>query len=331
MGKINYIFNSGKNNKMVYYLKNILFYFLSPLVAKNAEDKIRRRFSRYTEEGQEYIEQRVLYYCKLAKRAEYMPLPDSATQLSMHKYKKVKCPSVYFFDTYAYTAHFKQDLKWCHLFGDVIHVPDYPSIVKSRPLCENNINSVVMKLDKVRHFTYINDKKPFSSKLDKVIFRGAVVGKDNRIDFLKKYHNHPMVNAGCVDSNENTPAEWKRELITLHDHLNYKFIMALEGNDVASNLKWVMSSNSIAVMPKPTCETWFMEGQLIPDYHYIEIADDYSNLEERLNYYIKHPEHAAEIIKNANTYVAQFKDRKREDLISLMVLQSYFRYTNKEL
>lgn len=58
---------------------------------------------------------------------------------------------------------------------------------------------------------------------------------------------------------------------TIREHLDYKFIMAIEGNDVASNLKWVMSSNSLAVMPRPTCETWFMEGTLIPDYHYIEV------------------------------------------------------------
>lgn len=74
--------------------------------------------------------------------------------------------------------------------------------------------------------------------------------------------------------------------------MDYKFIMALEGNDVASNLKWVMSSNSIAVMPRPTCETWFMEGKLIPNYHYIEIKPDFTDLEERLKYYIEHPEEA---------------------------------------
>ena len=39
----------------------------------------------------------------------------------------------------------------------------------------------------------------------------------------------------------------------------HKFILCIEGNDVASNLKWVMSSNSVAVMPKPKFESWFME------------------------------------------------------------------------
>ena len=32
----------------------------------------------------------------------------------------------------------------------------------------------------------------------------------------------------------------------------------------------------VAVMPKPKYESWFMEGKLIPNYHYILIKDDYS-------------------------------------------------------
>jgi glycosyltransferase involved in cell wall biosynthesis len=113
---------------------------------------------------------------------------------------------------------------------------------------------------------------------------------------------------------------------TIKVHLDYKFIMAIEGNDVASNLSWVMSSNSVAVMPRPTYETWFMEGRLIPNYHYIEVKPDFSDVEERLNYYIQHPEEAEEIIRNAHAYVDQFRDEERERLISLHVLDKYFKY-----
>ena len=52
---------------------------------------------------------------------------------------------------------------------------------------------------------------------------------------------------------------------------------------MSSNLKWIMSSNSIAVMPRPEFETWFMEGRLIPGVHYIEINRDYSDLDEKYN------------------------------------------------
>lgn len=105
--------------------------------------------------------------------------------------------------------------------------------------------------------------------------------------------------------------------------------MALEGNDVASNLKWIMSSHSIAVMPRPTCETWFMEGRLQPNIHYIEVQPDFSNLIDRITYYIEHPEEAEAIVRNANQYVAQFFNREREDIISYLVLQRYFERTGQ--
>jgi hypothetical protein len=90
-----------------------------------------------------------------------------------------------------------------------------------------------------------------------------------------------------------------------------------------------MSSNSIAVMPKPKYETWFMEGTLIPDYHYIFIKDDYSNLEEKITFYINNEDECEKIIKNAHEFVSQFKDKKKEDLISLLVLEKYFKKTHQ--
>ena len=80
-------------------------------------------------------------------------------------------------------------------------------------------------------------------------------------------------------------------------------------------------------MPRPKYETWFMEGRLIPNYHYIQIKDDYSDLEERLTYYINHPDEAAAIIEHAHEWVDQFRDSGRETIISLLVLDKYFRCT----
>lgn len=48
--------------------------------------------------------------------------------------------------------------------GDVYFTPDSPTIVKSRLLIQNNENSVLMKLDKLRHFMFVDDKIPFTSK-----------------------------------------------------------------------------------------------------------------------------------------------------------------------
>ncbi len=320
------LLSSGKNNKLLYYIKNISFYIYSSVVPqRGAERIIASRFKQYSPAEQQYIQRRVDYYCKLTCTTT---LPPSATPLSKHRFKKIEYPSVYFFDTYRYTAHFDKALMWCYLFGDVNHTVEHPSIVKSRPICSNNTYSVVMKLDKVRHFTFVKDDKKFGDKIDKAIFRGAITNKENRIDFMRKFSNNEMVDVGCIDKNTTIPEEWKTEEITLTQHLDYKFIIALEGIDVASNLKWVMSSNSVAIMPRPTCETWFMEGTLIPNHHYIEIQPDYSDLLEKIEYYIAHPQEAETIARNANNYVKQFRDRKTEKLISLMVLKKYFDHTN---
>jgi hypothetical protein len=168
----------------------------------------------------------------------------------------------------------------------------------------------------------------YSKKKDQLLFRGKVhTSQTQRVQFLEKYFGHSICNIGKINSN-SLNSKWMAKRMTINEQLKYKFILCLEGNDVASNLKWVMSSNSIALMPKPKYETWFMEGRLIADYHYIEIKDDYSDLEERLRFFIKHPKKAELIIENANKHVEQFKDQNNEDLISLMVLDKYFKSTN---
>jgi hypothetical protein len=258
----------------------------------------------------EYITSRIDYYNKL-RTIQKLPI-SSQRFAELKKNKKVK--SVYFLDAYRIISWFKESFKWNYIPGDVTHIPEIPFIVKSRPILGNNMNSVLLKLDKVRHFIFIQDKLKFGEKSNKLIFRGKVDNKPHRIAFMDKYFDHPMCDLGNITNKDTSPPEWTIEKCTLYDHLKYKFVLALEGNDVASNLKWIMSSNSIAVMPKPKFETWFMEGKLIANHHYIEIKEDYSNLEPRLNYYIENPEKASIIIENANEYVSQFFNEEREQL-----------------
>ena len=119
-------------------------------------------------------------------------------------------------------------------------------------------------------------------------------------------------------------APWVKNFMPISKQLDYKFIFCIEGVDTATSIKWVMSSNSVCVMPKPKYETWFMEGALQPDVHYIEISDDFSNAEQKIKYFIEHPNKVLKIIENAQAHVEQFKHAKREKLISLMVLDKYF-------
>jgi hypothetical protein len=309
-----------KNNKFRYYLRNNIRQLIPSFFFQR---KLKRKLIEIKDFDKEYVLRRVNYYNKLDK---VNPLSDKALEIS-----KLKLPDrwkVYYFDAYEFLRYFNQNLRALFEFGDVITIPDEPSILKSRPILGDNRNSVVMKLEKIRHFLFVNDKKPFVTKKNMLIGRSKGV-QSHRIRFLEMYINHPMCNIGQIKTNINP--QFIRNRLTISEHLEYKFILCLEGWDVASNLKWVMSSNSLAVMPNPTYETWFMEGTLIPNFHFVCIKDDYSDLEERLNYYITHTNEALKIIDNAHQYIQQFKNRKREDLISLLVLEKYFEKTEQKV
>ena len=309
-----------KNNKFLYYTIN----FIRQLIPKRIfQSGLERKMSVLKNYDIDYIRKRVNYCNKLEKKVN---LPDGTKNLANFRLRKMD--KTYFFDCYEYTRYFQSSLRADFTFGDVTFVPEEPSIVKSRPIAGNNANSVILNLDKVRHFTFINDKKDFREKKNMLVSRNYVT-QEHRIRFLEMYINHPLCNIGKINKSSNHQNLLK-EILTIEEQLDYKFILCLEGNDVASNLKWVMSSQSLAVMPVPKYETWYMEGTLIPDYHYVLIKDDYSDLEERMEYYITRTDKALEIIRNAHRYVDQFKIKQREDLISLLVLEKYFYRTNQK-
>lgn len=322
LSKLYYKLHSGKNNKFTYLLKN----YLSLLVPNSIyRHKLERKLSEAdTRADKEYITSRVDYYCRLQPGSH---LPADAPCIGKRDKRWHK---VYWFDTRECTRWFPPTLKWVFRPGDINFIPPVPSIVKSRPIAGDNANGVILKLNKVRHFIFVNDSIPFREKKDMAVFRGKVKDKPQRVDFFEKHFHNPICDLGDISRHYAEHAEWHVEKMTIADHLRYKFILALEGNDVASNLKWVMSSNSVAVMPRPTCETWFMEGTLIPNYHYIEIKSDFSDLDERLCHYMQHPEEAEAIIEHAHEYVEQFKDKEREQLISLLVLDKYFKMTGQK-
>lgn len=303
--------------KLFYYLNNLLLNVVPSFVFQRRKAQLERHF----EQDKDTIQARVDYYCKPNELHE---LPSDA--ITQHTYQR-RGKSAYFYDLKQYLHYFPKHLKFAYYFGDHVKVEPQPTLYKARPTQGDNLTSVLFKLDKMRHFRFIEDKTEYLDKKDMAVFRGAVKQK-HRIRFMNAMFGHPLVDAGQSNPSKEHP-EWKQPFMSIEEQLQYKFLICLEGNDVASNLKWAMSSNSVVITPKMRFETWFMEGALKPGVHYIEVKDDWSDFEDKVNYYLKNPAEAKKILDNAHEHVAQFQDKNREDLVCIKTLEKYFSITNR--
>lgn len=279
---------------------------------------ILAEFNRLPAHQQQAVRRRVDYYNRLST-----PQTGISLQESVGAYRRRPgWNSSYFYDLAALLRYFPSDYAFNCEFGDITHIPEQPAFVKSRPISGHNQHSVVLKLDSVRHFYIPRDPHPAGSKIHRAVWRGAA-HQAWRQQFLRQFHDHPFCDIGCVhSSSRDTP--YHRQYMTIAQQLRYRYIISLEGNDVATNLKWILSSQSLCVMRRPRYETWMMEGLLQAGVHYIGLEDDYADFDEKIRFYENNPQAAERIVHNARQWMQQFTDPKLERLVGLMVMQKYF-------
>ena len=303
-----------KNDRISFYAKAFGKLILPDSFFQHKAQSLIDRYPVLNAEHQTRLD----YYCKLISPFQ---LSDSVGLDQFRSHPK----STYFLDFYPYIRAFPSTSQFLTLFGDVVSIPDQPSFVKSRPIHGANQNSVLLKLDAIRHFTFVNDAQSFREKHPALVWRGRLhldSAKERRLDFLRDFTGKPGFDIGHINKGGVFP-EFRRERLSIQDQLSFKCILSLEGVDVATNLKWIMSSNSLCFSQKLKFETWYMEGRLQPGVHYVEIADDFSDVEQKIDYYENNPDEAEQIIANANAYTRQFFNPEIEDLLSYLVIKRY--------
>ncbi|BCH02731.1 lipopolysaccharide biosynthesis protein [Mesorhizobium loti] len=279
-----------------------------------------------------------LFRLRLAARLEQAMLSDEAARRRLNDYNKLQdgfapsanavhisklpfTPTMYYYDLKEFARYFDPGLLIDVEFGDVRDVPKVPTIVKDRPIRDDDQNAVIMKLDKFRHFQMPADATSFADKLPMVVWRGDL-NNPIRTRFLQAVRDLPFCDAGS--HKPNAPAEYAKPFLSISQHQRYRYIVSLEGNDVATNLKWILNSKSLCLMPPPTYETWFAERQLEANVHYVPLDPDFADLGEKVRYFERHPAQAERIIAAANAYCRKFSNERDEQAISLLVLYKYF-------
>lgn len=145
----------------------------------------------------------------------------------------------------------------------------------------------------------------WEDKKSTLIWRGGVTNLNSkpsvktpidspRTHVVSKYYNH---NTSDVDiafsegSTKSIPLKYRSVEMkvrgthtTVIDQLKFKYILSLEGNDVATGLKWQLASNSVVFMSQPKAVSFLMEDKLVPFVHYVPLNEDYSNIMEMLEW-----------------------------------------------
>ncbi len=140
--------------KIFYYLKHALLSIAPRLYFSKQFEKLEKSYS-----GQaDYIKTRVNYYVKGLGDFDKASLSCEISNYSRKGYTS------YFFDLKEFLHYFPKYFRFSYYFGDETHIEPVPTLFKARPIDGNNSNSVLFKLDKRRHFRFVDDSLSFSDK-----------------------------------------------------------------------------------------------------------------------------------------------------------------------
>ena len=322
--------SNAKRRKLLYYLFHTpLVYFFPSIISRfRLKNILNNSFQ------EEYIQLRVSYYFKKTSNFRVSNEGENLSELFWNQFFKNKQNS-HFIDFYNLLQFFNKKNKVDFIYSTKDYIdssiakkhPPYPTFVKSRPVGFNNQNSILLKLNQVKLFHFIKDPKKFENKKNQAVWRGDIRNNSQREYFVKNFYRTPLFDIGQTSPKQDV--EWMKSFMSIKDQLDFKFIFCLEGKCISTNLYWAMSSNSVCVMPKPKYESWFMEGKLEDGIHYIEVKDDFSDAQEKIEFYNNNNDKCLEIIQNAQKFVKQFKNAKQERLIQLLILKQYFQYTGQ--
>jgi len=230
--------------------------------------------------------------------------------------------------------------------GDVTHGFPLPILCKARNIDEPGLN-VLTPLEYARHFgpalRVSEHDKPFVEKRDSLVWRGAFTGPTKTAAFRHgqsrewiyelaiRTVNNPAIDTRISvvppdrhgDPRVQDLEVWHGEPMTIAEQLDHKLLLSVEGNDVASGLKWMMASQSCVLMPEPTVESWFCETFLEPWEHYVPLKPDLSDVEKKVDWCLSHPRETQQIASQGAQFAKKFLSATTEDRLFTKIVTWY--------
>jgi len=212
--------------------------------------------------------------------------------------------------------------------GDPMTVP---TLVKTRRR-NARVAGILLKLETWRHWDFLSETPPLSARLswaerkDALVWRGTsatgtCAGCTNvRQRFVDELagRTHEGIDVAFGEDSHMMGEDSHR--MSEDDMRQYRYTLSLEGNDVATDLKWKLASGLVVLMPTPTTESWLMEFALQPGVHYVAVETP-ADVPVKLAELRARPEEAERISGAARAWMAPFADVEEEAKLQRKVLR----------
>lgn len=177
-----------------------------------------------------------------------------------------------------------------------------------------NKYGVCFKANIRRWFEADHNEIPYDDRLDVCQWRGSKNGHrnliGNRCRLVETWHGK----RDYMDINYLAPTKIL---------MNGKYLISAPGNMNESGVFWKLRSGAVVIMPKPNATTWLMEDTLIAGEHYLQVKDDWSDLDAVVDEARTSHKRNKQIAQNARQYTEQFLNDSRELAIESEVISRY--------
>jgi hypothetical protein len=185
---------------------------------------------------------------------------------------------------------------------------------------------------------YRKDIIDFKDKPNKLVWRGSTTGSDNinnnlRYKYISKnFQVHSDIDIGfCkylqnvyINNKELFDKYYKSPIKNDEQCKQYKFILNLEGNDVASSFPWALASNCCPLHNYPfNWESYLFGKGLKPYIHFVPVNNDGTDLLQQYEWCLQNLDKCEEIANNGKKYMEQYLDNLLYEKVMKRFIQMY--------
>lgn len=171
-------------------------------------------------------------------------------------------------------------------------------------------------------------KTEWNSKIPVAIFRGSSTGTGTTIDTNTRLKacsisqtNRNILDAGITKWNlrpkKFQDSDYLQTIdinsmpfglvspITPEDQSNYKYILHIDGHVSSFRLTYELGMNSVVLIVESEYKVWY-SNMLIPNFHYVPVKKDLSDLVDKINWCITHDDECKIIAINAKLFQTRY-------------------------